>query len=199
MIDYKDLNSKITFIKGVEMIINPRNPRSPLMVMIALIVCLACMASAQTEKKSVKGEKETGEERRLAKKDLPSAVISTFKQQYPNAVIKGSSKEVEDSTTYYEIGSVDGQTKRTVLYTGDGKLTEIEEVISSKQLPDSARGLIVKDYPKGDVEGAEKVTKGNVTIYEVKIENGKENIEAVFDSAGKIISSEKITNKEDND
>jgi hypothetical protein len=178
---------------------NQRVMRSPLIVTIALIVGFVCMANAQTEKKSVKGEKEMGEEHRLAKKDMPSAVMSAFKQQFPNAVIKASSKEVEDSTTYYEIDSVDGQTKRTVLYSGDGKLTEIKEIISSKQLPDSARALIANDYPRGNVEAVRKITKGNLTTYEVKIENGKENIEAVFDSAGKLINSEKITDEEDND
>jgi hypothetical protein len=193
------LNSKIAAKKGVDMFTNKRAFRSALIVMFALIVGLVCMASAQTEKKSAKGERETGQEQRLAKKDLPSAVVSAFQQQYPNAVIKASSKEVEDSTTYYEIESVDGKTKRTILYSGDGKLTEIEEVISSKQLPDSARALIARDYPKGDIEGAEKVTKGNVTTYEVKIENGKENIEAEFDSAGRLINTEKKKGEEDND
>jgi hypothetical protein len=191
-------NSKVAK-KGVEMFTNQRGLRSPLIVIIAFIVGLVCMASAQTENKSVKDEKETGEEQHLAKKDLPSAVMSAFQQQYPGAVIKASSKEIEDSTTYYEIDAVDGRTNRTVLYSENGKLTEIEEVISSKQLPDSARALIARDYPKGDIEGAEKVTKGNVMTYEVKIEYGKENIEAVFDSSGKIISSEKVINEKDND
>ena len=172
---------------------------SAFIAVITLIVGLVCVAGAQTEKKSEKGEREAGEEHRVAKKDMPSAVMSAFHLQYPDAVIKAASKEVEDSTTYYEIESIDGKTRRTVLYSGDGKLTEIEEVISSKQLPDSARALIAKDYPKGDVEKAEKVTRGNVTTYEVKIENGNENIEAVFDFAGKIISSEKITDEEDSD
>jgi hypothetical protein len=94
---------------------------------------------------------------------------------------------------------VDSTFRRTVLYAGDGKLTEIEEVISSEQLPDSTRAEIAKTYPKGKVEAAEKVTKGDKTTYEVKIENGKENVEAVFDSTGKLINTEKMKGEEDND
>jgi hypothetical protein len=192
-------DSKIAVKKGVEMLIKQRTFNLALIVLTALISGLVSVAAAQTEKKSEKYERKTGQEQRLEKKDLPLAVISAFQLQYPSAVIKSSSIEVEDSTTFYEIESVDGKIKRTVLFSGDGKLTEIEEAISSKQLPDSALALIAKDYPKSNVEGAEKVTKGNVTIYEVKIENGKENIEAVFDSSGKIISSEKIKDEEDSD
>ena len=166
--------------------------RSILLIAIAASLGLVYQANAQ-------GEKESGKEHRLTKKDLPAAVISAFQKQYPNAKIKGVSSEVEDSTAYYEIESVDSTSRRTVLYTSDGKLTEIEEVVSSKQLPDSARAEIAKTYPKGKVEAAEKVTKGDKTTYEVKIENGKENIEAVFDSNGKLINAEKVKGEEDND
>jgi hypothetical protein len=185
--------------KGVGMFINQRALSSPLIVVVALIVSLACVASAQAEKKSVKGEREPGQEQRLAQKDLPAVVLMAFQKLYPAASIKEVGKEVEDSTTYYEIESVDGKSRRTVLYSSDGKLTEIEEIISAKQLPDSVRTVIARNYPKGDLEKAEKITKNEVTTYEVKIENGKENIEAIFDSAGRLINSEKLTDKEDSD
>jgi hypothetical protein len=177
---------------GVNMVTIKSVSQSVSIMAIAIFIGFVCLANAQ-------GEKESGKEQRLTKKDLPAAVISAFQKQYPNARIKGVSKEVEDSTAYYEIESIDSTSRRTVLYTGDGKPTEIEEVISSKQLPDSARFEITKTYPNGKVEAAEKVIKGDKTTYEVKIENGKENIEAVFDANGRLINAEKIKGEEDND
>ncbi len=165
---------------------------SALTFTVVLFIGLVSLAYAQ-------GEKDSSMEHALAKKNWPAAVLSAFQKQYPDARIKGVSKEVEDSIVYYEIESADSSANRTVLYTGDGRLTEIEEVISSKQLPDSAQALISKDYPKGKVEAAEKVTKGSVITYEVKIKNGEANIEVVFNSTGKKINAEKVKGEEDID
>ena len=165
---------------------------SAISLMVILSVGFISMADAQ-------GEKEFGKEQRLTKKDLPASIITAFQKQYPNAKIKEVGKEVEDSTTYYELETTEGKAVRTLIYIGDGRITEIEEVILSKQLPDSAQASIAKDYPKGKVEAAEKVNKGDKTTYEVKIENGNENIEAVFDSNGKLINMEKMKGEEDND
>lgn len=161
---------------------------------IAILVLFGSISIA-----NAKSEKESGKEQRLTQKDLPSAVIAAFQKQYPGAKIKGISKEVENDTAYFEIESSDSTSRRTVLYAVDGQRTEIEEIISAKQLPDLARAEISKTYSKGKIEAAERVTKGQTTTYEVKIENGEENIEAVFDSTGKLLNSEKLKAEEDND
>ena len=166
--------------------------RLTLFTIAAIVIGIICLANAKDKEKS-------GNEQRLSKKDLPSAVISAFQTQYPNAQIKGVSKEIEDSTTHYEINGVNGKSSFTISYLSDGKSTEIEEVISSKKLPDSAQERIARDYPKGEIEVAEKVIKGDVITYEVKIENGKEIIEAVFDSTGTLITKEKATGKKEDD
>ncbi len=173
--------------------------RFSLIFAVGLLLGLVSRVNAQDEMKSKHEEKRTHKEQHLSKKDLPAAVMTAFQKQYPTASIKEVGKEDADNTTFYEIESIDGKSKRTVLYSADGNLAEIEEVISAKQLPDTARAVIARDYPKGDLEGAEKVTKGGITSYEVKIENGKKNIEAVFDSAGILINTEKVTDTEDND
>ena len=163
-----------------------------LAMMIALVIGYVNPVSA-------KGKEESAEEQEISTKDLPTAVLMAFQKQYPEAKIKEVGKEVEDSVTYFEIDSMDGKTKRTVLYSADGILTEVEEIISAGELPDIIQASISETYPKGKIEKAEKVIKGEVTTFEVKIEYGEENIEAVYDLSGKLINSEKITEEGDND
>lgn len=70
-------------------------------------------------------------EKKIAPKDLPATVSSAFKAAYPSAKIKGAGTETEDGVEYYEIESVDGKTRRDLLYTKDGKVCEIEEMVKS--------------------------------------------------------------------
>ncbi len=155
--------------------------------MCALTIVAVCAAFALAADKG----KESGKEQKLTKKDLPAAVLASFEKSYPKAEIKEVGKETKDSVTTFEIVSVDGKAKRTVAYLADGTLTEIEEVVSEKDLPDAAKQSLAKDYPKGKVEKIEKVTKGDVVTYEAKVVSGKEQTEVVFDSTGKLVKSEK--------
>jgi len=160
---------------------------------LAIVVVSAAIALAAD-----KG-KEHAKEQKLTKKDLPATVLASFEKAYPKAEIKEISKETEDSVTTYEIVSVEGKARRTVAYAADGKQTEIEEAITEKDLPDAARQSLTKDYPKGKLEKVEKVTKGDVVMYEAKVLIGKERTEVVFDSTGKLVKAEKKTGEKDKD
>ncbi len=164
---------------------------------VRIVVCvLAIVLTVAAISSAVGNSKESGKEQKLTKKDLPVAVLAAFEKAYPKAEIKEVGKESGDSVTTYEIVSVEGKAKRTVAYTADGTLTEIEEVIAEKDLPDAAKQSLAKDYPKGTVEKIERVTKGGAVTYEATVVSGKERTEVVFDSSGKIVKSEKKAGKE---
>ena len=169
----------------------PRVKAWQLMLGASVMVCLLAAAALSADK-----EKEEGKEQKLTKKDLPAAVVTAFEKSYPKAVIKEVSKETEDSTTTYEIVSVDGTVARTVAYTADGKVAEIEEVVKVRDLPQAAQQALAKDYPKAKLERVEKVIKGGVTTFEVLVVAGKERTEVVLDSAGKQVKSEKKSEEE---
>ena len=109
-------------------------------------------------------EAEEGKEGMVDLKILPNAVLSAFKAAYPNAVIRGTSKETEKGTTYYEVESVDGKLNRDLLYTADGKVVEIEESIAATDLPTAVQKTLAKDYPGAKVLKAERMTKGNPNL-----------------------------------
>jgi hypothetical protein len=66
------------------------------------------------------------QEKRIKEKDLPVAVTKAFHTEYPAAKIIGTSTEVEKGVTYFEIESMDGKVRRDLLYTKEGKRSEIE-------------------------------------------------------------------------
>jgi hypothetical protein len=149
---------------------------------LAFLVCASVVAGAQGEQK-------------IKAKNLPAAVTAAFQKAYPNARIKGTSKEVENGKTMYEIESVDGKMNRDLLYNEDGTCAEIEETIPVKALPSDVASALKKNFPKGKVMKSEKLTKGETIQYEMVITSGKEQHEVVFDTKGGIVKDTKKATK----
>jgi hypothetical protein len=152
------------------------------------------IAKEEKGEKEEAAEKEENEEKEEAAakpatpdlKILPETVLSAFKTAYPNAVIKGTSKEVEKGETYYEIESVDGKTKRDLLYTADGKAAEIEEAITAADLPAAVQQTLAKEFPGYKVITAETLTKGDLKQFELQIQVGDKKLGVTIDPSGKI-------------
>jgi hypothetical protein len=149
---------------------------------VALLICAKVVASAQGDQK-------------IKAKDLPAAVTAAFQKAYPNAKIKGTSKEVENGKTMYEVESVDGKINRDLLYNADGTCAEIEETIPGKALPSDVANALNKSFPKGKVMKSEKLTKGETIRYELLIQSGKEKHEVVFDGTGIVVKDTKVVPK----
>ncbi len=126
------------------------------------------------------------QEKKIDKKDLPKAVLTSFQKSYPNAEIKGTSIEKEHGKTYYEIESMEGSQRRDLLYTKDGKVAEIEEAMASNDVPDFIKSSVMKKYPNCEISKAEKVTSGKKTNYELVVKQGNKKHEVVLDSKGNI-------------
>ena len=144
-------------------------------------------------------EKEAAEgtEKKITKKDLPSAILTAFEKGYPKAQITGVSKETEDSTTYFEIESRDGKIRRDLLYKADGTVKEIEERVTEAELPAAIRQAVAKEYPKGRIQKGEKTTRDNAIEYELIVKIGKDKMEVVLDESGKILKTEKKSGTEE--
>jgi hypothetical protein len=146
-------------------------------------------------------------DKKISRKQIPAAVKKAFEDQYPHAKIKGQSIETEKAKKYYEIESVDGTTTRDLLYTLEGKVVEIEESIDSGTLPDTMKSTLSKEYPKGKILKAEKVTRDTLVTYEVQVKVGKKTKGVTFDASGKILKTDKTDeekeekgdNEEEND
>lgn len=139
----------------------------------------------------------TAGEKKITKKELPGAVLTAFEKAYPKAAIQGLSKEEDDGKTFYEIESLDGKTRRDLLYLPDGTVAEIEETIAANALPDAVKATVGKEIPKGKILKAEKLTRAGVTEYEVVVSSGKAKHELVLDPTGKLLKKEAKNEKEE--
>jgi len=135
-------------------------------------------------------------EKKITKKDLPNAVLTAFEKAYPKAAIRGLSKEEENGKTFYEIESLDGKTRRDLLYSPDGTVAEIEEVVAANDLPAAVKATVDKEFPKGRIMKAEKLTHDSVTEYELVVSSGKAKHELVLDPTGKLLKKEAKNEKE---
>jgi hypothetical protein len=120
--------------------------------------------------------------------EAPKAVMTAFHKAYPKAEIKSVDTESQDGTTYYEIESMDGSTRRDILYKEDGTAYEIEESISGENLPAAVKKTIDAEFPGGELKKADKITRGDTTQFETLLENNEKGVEVVLDSSGKILS-----------
>lgn len=127
------------------------------------------------------------QEKKIAKKDVPAAVLSAFAKTYPSAKIKGTSTEVENGKTYYEIESLDGKQARDILYNPDGTVAEIEETISPRALPAPVSTTIALEMPKVVISKAERVQKGAEISYEVHVKLGLKTGSIVVSDSGKVL------------
>jgi hypothetical protein len=151
---------------------------------LASIIVFSTKSVAQTQKK-------------FTVKNLPEAVSSAFKKSYPNAVIKGADKEVENGKTFYEIESIDGTLKRDLLYTPEGNAFEIEETIAASTLPDAVKQAISKEYPKGKIDKVEKNTREGTIQYDVTVKSGRKVLDASISPDGKIMSKKEVKMKKE--
>ena len=133
----------------------------------------------------------TAQERLLARKNLPGAVLAAFTEAYPKAAIKRCFKETQKGQTVYEIESVEGKTRRDIIYSADGKLILAEETLDVSEMPPGVKTALDKKFPGAKILRAEKVTKGAVVGYEFQIEPKttrrrlpRMRTEVVFDSMG---------------
>ena len=128
-------------------------------------------------------------ETKITRKDVPPAVIKAFEQAYPNAKVNAYSKEVERGVTYYELETVDGNTRRDLLYTADAKVAEIEETVSMNDLPGAVSRTFARESAGARASRIEKTTRGGKVSYEFGMGKGKPEI--VIDSAGQVLSGSK--------
>ncbi len=130
------------------------------------------------------------QESKIARKNVPSAVMEMFAKTYPKATIRQTNKEIKDGVTYFEIESKDGKTKRDILFMQDGSISEVEEMIGVKALPHAVEESLESKYPGQKVVSIEKNVKGSTTHFEILLspKKGKKH-EVVFDDLGTVVPS----------
>ncbi len=132
------------------------------------------------------------QEKAIEKASVPAAVLKAFADAYPKAVIKGCKTESEKGKKFFEVESLDGKTKRDLLYTADGTVVEVEESVEMSQVPDAVTKALKKDFPSGKIVGSEKTTHGGTTSFEFVVKSGNKKVEVAYSPEGKQTGNEEV-------
>ncbi len=133
------------------------------------------------------GSDSRAQEVRIKPKDLPRAVVRAFHKAYPGAKITGATREIENRVTVYELESLDGSITRDVVFTADGRLSEVEEAMPYDALPDIVRASFLKAYPDAGVKKVERLSHGGSLRFEITVTMHGSQKEIVIDSSGTIV------------
>jgi hypothetical protein len=98
----------------------------------------------------------------------PPAVMSAFKQAYPNATILHVSRERRDGKIVYELETRDGTMRRDLIYDLEGHTLEIEEILPADSVPAAVRAGLERDLKGATILGAERVMRADTVLYEVQ-------------------------------
>jgi hypothetical protein len=123
-------------------------------------------------------------------KDVPAAALKAFKAAFPKVTVNAYIEETEDDNTFFEFETVEGTTKRDILYKSDGTLVEVEEILTPATVPTEIAKVITDDMPKAKIVGGEKTTKDTDVTYEMNFTVGKRTGKVVLSADGKIIKKE---------
>jgi len=170
------------------------------MILVGVMLCVA--ASEQKGKKkaeqpsspeAVKAAEET--ERKITEADVPEAALATLKKLAAGAEIIEFTEEIEYGHTFYEgTWKNPAGANMDVLVTPTGDLVEIEEQISTDQVPAAALKVARKAAgKKADLAFEKKTT----ILYEVKFQKGDVGYELLLSPDGRRIEEEVAKGKPD--
>lgn len=95
-------------------------------------------------------------------------------------------KKGENYKVEFEIGY--SKYDHSVWYNKEGLLVRHKEEISKKDLPESIRSVINRDYKWYWIHEAEKITEVSQTLYRVELISFSKEWDLIFDETGKKVS-----------
>jgi uncharacterized protein YpmB len=153
----------------------------PKFILIGVIVVLIALP--------VIGEEEHVE-KKLGKKDLPAEVLDSLQKNYAKAKIEDIGLITEDDKQFYEIEIKDAQGKRNLIYTGEGKLKEIEQDVHAKDISEAAMKTLRENYPSPKIHDVTRITRGDDVRWEVSFSSGGHDYDVYVSADGRFVPRE---------
>jgi len=119
----------------------------------------------------------------IAQKDIPSVVVNTFQQKFPNQ----ANVDWEMKKGVYEAEFKVNSIEHNVYLDNTGKIVKYKQEISENELPATVMAAIKKDFSGNKLDEIEKYEEGITVTYKVKLEKGKDERKVTFGSDGKVI------------
>jgi hypothetical protein len=111
-----------------------------------------------------------GQEKKIKRQDLPSAVQKTVVEESKGATVRGFSEETENGQTTYEIEMVVNGHSKDVQMDATGVVIEVEEQVEIAALSIDVRNGLHAKAGKGKIAKVESITKKTKLVaYEAQI------------------------------
>jgi hypothetical protein len=99
---------------------------------------------------------------------LPPPVKSAFEKAYPGATISATTQERDGNQRVFRVDSVQGGTRRMVLYDANGATIEVAEQVEEKALPPPVAAAM-HSHPRAIYVSGFKVTRGSSVEYRLTV------------------------------
>lgn len=130
-------------------------------------------------------------EKKIAKSQVPAAVIKTAEQQSKGATVLGYTRDTEDGQLEYEVQMTTGGHTKDVTIAPDGQLLEIEEQVALASLPANVQAALRQKAGKGTITKVESLIKHGVLVaYEAQVLNAGRHSEVQVGPGGETLQHE---------
>ena len=117
------------------------------------------------------------------KVEVPGNISDAFNQEYPNARDVEWEEEGDEFEVEFEVDNVE----REITYDMQGNIVETGIEVSEDELPKVTIAYITQNYTDFKIDDADEIERNGTTYIEVEIENGKQEIELLFDVQGEFV------------
>ncbi len=131
-----------------------------------------------------------------AKKNVPEEVKTAFTERFATASHVKWSKENE---TEWEAEFKMDKKDYSANFSNDGKWMETEYKISADELPAAVKATIQKEFDGYKIDASELSETVDGKMYEIEMEKGEIEVEAIIDMEGNLIKKEAIQEDEESD
>lgn len=122
----------------------------------------------------------------IPQSQVPSLVLNNFRSSFSDVKDIDWEKKGDLYKVEFETGFWNGD--HTAWYNEEGDLIKHKEEIAKKELPESIREILQKDYRWYWVKDVEKLTEKDQVSYLVELKSFTEEWDIVFDESGEILS-----------
>lgn len=157
------------------------------------IICLAVMVATCVSVTRVDaGESESDKEvKKVAMKDLPSAVRAAAEKAIAGGTLKRIVVEKEDGQDAYSVEAKMAGKNKEFTFASDGSLIAEEEDVAFAQLPATVRAAAEKYFGGGSGLHASMEIEKGATFYEVEGRKDGEEMSVKFSADGALLEEEK--------
>jgi hypothetical protein len=99
---------------------------------------------------------------------LPPAVKKAFEQSYPGATISAVTQTRDANQTVFRVESDDKGRRRVLLYEAGGRVVEVSEAVTEKELPRPVADAM-HSHPRAIYGNGWKVTRGGSVEYRLTV------------------------------